>query len=90
MERKRSRNSTSLYFFANCPQLFTFIPRCPSCCRVLEVSTCHLDFVGPTNHSTLKTPAAPKTVEILLLFRSRLCHYSVGGAWWHLDFCESF
>jgi hypothetical protein len=26
----------------------------------------------------------------ILLFRSRLCHYSVGGAWWHLGFCESF
>jgi hypothetical protein len=26
----------------------------------------------------------------LLLFRSRLCHYSVGGAWWHLGFYESF
>jgi hypothetical protein len=24
----------------------------------------------------------------LLLFRSRLCHYSVGGAWWHLCFYE--
>jgi hypothetical protein len=26
----------------------------------------------------------------LLLFRSCLCHYSVGGAWWHLCFYESF
>jgi hypothetical protein len=26
----------------------------------------------------------------LLLSRSRLCHYSVGGAWWHLCFYESF
>jgi hypothetical protein len=24
----------------------------------------------------------------LTLFR--LCHYSVGGAWWHLGFYESF
>jgi len=24
------------------------------------------------------------------LSRSRLCHYSVGGAWWHLGFYESF
>jgi hypothetical protein len=29
-------------------------------------------------------------VLILLLSRSRLCHYSVGGAWWHLGFYESF
>jgi hypothetical protein len=27
---------------------------------------------------------------ILLLSRFRLCHYSVGGAWWHLGFYESF
>jgi hypothetical protein len=27
---------------------------------------------------------------VLLLSRSRLCHYSVGGAWWHLCFYESF
>jgi hypothetical protein len=26
----------------------------------------------------------------LLLSRSRLCHYSVGGAWWHLSVYESF
>jgi hypothetical protein len=26
----------------------------------------------------------------LLLSRSRLCRYSVGGAWWHLCFYESF
>jgi hypothetical protein len=26
----------------------------------------------------------------LLISRSRLCHYSVGGAWWHLCFYESF
>jgi hypothetical protein len=26
----------------------------------------------------------------LLLSRSRLCHYSVRGAWWLLGFCESF
>jgi hypothetical protein len=26
----------------------------------------------------------------LLLSRSRLCHYSVGGSWWHLGFYESF
>jgi hypothetical protein len=26
----------------------------------------------------------------LLLSRSRLCHYSVRGAWWHLCFYESF
>jgi hypothetical protein len=26
----------------------------------------------------------------LLLSRSRLCHYSVGGAWWHLGDYESF
>jgi hypothetical protein len=25
-----------------------------------------------------------------LVFRFRLCHYSVGGAWWHLGFYESF
>jgi hypothetical protein len=35
---------------------------------------------GPINRS--KIP--------LLLSRSRLCHYSVGGAWWHLGFYESF
>jgi hypothetical protein len=29
-------------------------------------------------------------VANLLLSRSRLCHYSVGGAWWHLCFYESF
>jgi hypothetical protein len=28
--------------------------------------------------------------QCLLLFRSRLCHYSVGGAWSHLCFYESF
>jgi hypothetical protein len=28
--------------------------------------------------------------EMLLLSRSRLCHYSFGGAWWHLCFYESF
>jgi hypothetical protein len=27
---------------------------------------------------------------VLLLSRSRLCHYSVGGAWWHLCSYESF
>jgi hypothetical protein len=27
---------------------------------------------------------------LLLLSRSRLCHYTVGGAWWHLCFYESF
>jgi hypothetical protein len=27
---------------------------------------------------------------ILLLSRSRLCHYSVWGGWWHLGFYESF
>jgi hypothetical protein len=27
---------------------------------------------------------------LLLLSRSRFCHYSVGGAWWHLCFYESF
>jgi hypothetical protein len=27
---------------------------------------------------------------LLPLFRSRLCHYSIGGAWWHLGFYESF
>jgi hypothetical protein len=26
----------------------------------------------------------------LLLSRSRLCYFSVGGAWWHLCFYESF
>jgi hypothetical protein len=30
------------------------------------------------------------TIWLLLLSRSRLCHYSVGGAWWHLCFYESF
>jgi hypothetical protein len=30
------------------------------------------------------------TFDLLLLSRSRLCHYSVGGAWWHLCFYESF
>jgi hypothetical protein len=29
-------------------------------------------------------------VNLTLLSRSRLCHYSVGGAWWHLGFYESF
>jgi hypothetical protein len=27
---------------------------------------------------------------LLLLSRSRLCHYSIGAAWWHLGFYESF
>jgi hypothetical protein len=27
---------------------------------------------------------------LLLLSRSRFCHHSVGGAWWHLGFYESF
>jgi hypothetical protein len=27
---------------------------------------------------------------LVLLSRSRLCHYSVGGAWWHLCFYKSF
>jgi hypothetical protein len=26
----------------------------------------------------------------LLFFRSRLCHYSIRGAWWYLGFYESF
>jgi hypothetical protein len=26
----------------------------------------------------------------VVLSRSRLCHYGVGGAWWHLCFYESF
>jgi hypothetical protein len=30
------------------------------------------------------------TERYFLLSRSRLCHYSVGGAWWHLGFYESF
>jgi hypothetical protein len=29
-------------------------------------------------------------IFLLLLFRSRLCHFSDGGAWWHLCFYESF
>jgi hypothetical protein len=29
-------------------------------------------------------------IKVLLLSRSRLFHYSVGGAWWHLYFYESF
>jgi hypothetical protein len=28
--------------------------------------------------------------KLLLIFRSRLCHYIVGGAWWHFGFYESF
>jgi hypothetical protein len=27
---------------------------------------------------------------LLLLSRSRLCHYSIGGAWWHICSHESF
>jgi hypothetical protein len=33
--------------------------------------------------------ASKRVSMLLLLFRSRLCHYSVGGAWWHLGFYES-
>jgi hypothetical protein len=32
----------------------------------------------------------PLIRTLLLLSRSRLCHYSVGGARWHLCFYESF
>jgi hypothetical protein len=35
-------------------------------------------------------PSVEYVLEILLLFRSRLCHDSVEGAWWHLGFYESF
>jgi hypothetical protein len=31
-----------------------------------------------------------RTIALILLSRSRLCHYSVGGAWWHFGFYESF
>jgi hypothetical protein len=31
-----------------------------------------------------------RVLFLLLLSRSHLCHYSVGGAWWHLGFYESF
>jgi hypothetical protein len=34
--------------------------------------------------------ACSATAFTYLLSRSRLCHYSVGGAWWHLCFYESF
>jgi hypothetical protein len=34
--------------------------------------------------------ACSGTAFTSLLSRSRLCHYSVGGAWWHLCFYESF
>jgi hypothetical protein len=31
-----------------------------------------------------------KRILNILLSRSRLCRYSVGGAWWHLGFYELF
>jgi hypothetical protein len=55
----------------------------------------HMSGVGLVSKSALHNPSVSHALCTtplcsLLLFRSRLCHYSVGGAWWHLGSCESF
>jgi hypothetical protein len=52
-----------------------------SCRRVVRFCTSE-----ETQHVSMTTTSW----LMLFLFLSRLCHYSVGGAWWHLGFYESF
>jgi hypothetical protein len=60
--------------------LTLFKKSCSSTAHVLILLYVYL--VNPPNVSFSE--------QNLLLSRSRLCHYSVGGAWWHLCFYESF
>jgi hypothetical protein len=84
-----------------CPQFLVYEEFVPHVCihryiirYFLSKGVCQLclffiDFIcsrgcAPQASSLMHSP------PILLLFCSRLCHYCVGGAWWHLGFYESF
>jgi hypothetical protein len=50
-------------------------------------SACGVHFLGPI---FFEDSGNAQRYFLILLFRSRLCHYSVGGAWLHLCFYKQF